>query len=256
MPEEPSREVRSAPVSVSYALPSERPFWAFLGGSAAILALTVIGYGAAFRPEPAPKVVEIELNDINAVPGEPPPKGDSAEAPPEPTPQAEPEPTPEPEPEPTPEPPPPEEKPEFIKPEIVPTPPPPKPKPAVTRPPQPSPRPLTPPAPATQPRAAGSPGVTRGTASGVAGGRGGSKGDFLSTPKPQYDLTALQRHYQGSGEVLITYSGGSIVSVSMTRSTGVPYLDSKTTAHVKSNYRVKPGASGKATFNITWNLPR
>ncbi len=90
----------------------------------------------------------------------------------------------------------------------------------------------------------------------MVGGRGGSRGDFIATPKPQYDATALQRHYQGSGDVLIVYANGAIVSVEMTRGTGVSYLDAKTTSHVKSNYRVKAGASGRATFSINWTLPR
>lgn len=226
---------------MSYSLPSERPFWVFLAGSALTFALATVGYSVVFRAEPPPKIMEVELADIAAMPGQPPPP------PAEPTP----EPTPEPEatPEPTPAPPP-EEKPEFAKPEpeVKPTPTPP-PKPKAARPPQPSPRP---PAPVNAP----APAPVRTVAAAPPAAKTGGRGDFVATPKPQYDVTALQRHYQGSGDVLITYANGSIVSVEMTRSTGVSYLDSKTTSHVKSNYRVKAGASGKARFSINWVLPR
>ena len=243
--------MRTAASSTSYGLPPERPFWMFLGGSATVLALAVLGYGLMFRPEPPPAIVEVDLSDIAAVPGEPPPKGDAA-APVEPTPAPTPEATPEPTPEPTP--PPPVEKPEFVKPEPVPTPPP-KPKAVAARPPEP-PRASRPPTPPRPVAAAPAPAAVRGTSSGVVGGRGGSKGDFTATPHPQYDLTATQRHYQGSGSVLITYSNGAIVSVEMSQSTGVSYLDSKTVSWVKSMYRVKPGVSGRASFNIAWTLPR
>ena len=237
--QQPPRGAQRAPSSVSYTLPSERPFWMFLAGSAVTFALATVGYSVVFRAEPPPKVMEVELADIAAVPGEPPPK---SEAPPEPTPPPEPEATPEPPPEP-----PPEEKPEFVKPE--PTPPPPKPRVIAPRPPPPAPHP---PAPVNKV----APLPVRGLTIGAPAARGGGRGDFIATPKPQYDITALQRHYQGSGDVLITYQNGSIVSVEMTRSTGVAYLDSKTTSHVKSNYRVKPGASGKGSFSIKWELPR
>ncbi len=89
---------------------------------------------------------------------------------------------------------------------------------------------------------------------GKAGGRGGSKGDFISTPHPEYDYTSLERHYEGSGTVLIIYSDGKIVSVRMRGSTGVSYLDSRTVNWVKSYWRVKSGASGEAILPITWRI--
>lgn len=237
-----------APSHTAYPFPRERPFSVYLGLSLALLTAGVFWSHEFFHVDPPVKTVEVDLSDIAAVPGEPPPKGDTA-APSNPALQPVPEPTPEATPEPTP--PPPVEKPEFIKPEPVPAPQPlpPKPKVAEVHPSQ-----LRPSAP--HPAIASPASVAvHGTPSGVAGGRGGSKGDFIATPKPQYDLVALQRHYQGSGDVLITYANGAIVSVEMTRSTGNSYLDAKTTSHVRNNYRVKPGVSGKAKFSIYWTLP-
>lgn len=88
----------------------------------------------------------------------------------------------------------------------------------------------------------------------AARGRGGSRGDFISTPHPEYDSTSLERRYQGIGTALIIYSEGRILSVEMSQSTGVPYLDSRTTVWIKTYWKVKPGVSGRAILPITWRI--
>jgi outer membrane biosynthesis protein TonB len=245
------KQADKKPAHSAYPLPRERPLSVYLGLSLVLLTAGTFWSREFFHVDPPPKTVEIDLSDIAAVPGEPPPKGDTA-APTEPAPQPTPELTPEPTPEPTP--PPPVEKPEFVKPEPVPTPPPalPKPRVAAVHPPQPRPPAPHPARPAPAPVSSG----VRGTPSGVAGGRGGSKGDFIATPHPEYDNVATQRHYQGQGEVLISYANGELTSVEMSQTTGVSYLDSRTISWVRSRYRVKPGVSGRATFHIAWVLPR
>jgi outer membrane biosynthesis protein TonB len=162
-------------------------------------------------------------------------------------------------------PPPPPAPPEFVAPTPVPeptatplpSPPPPKPevlkKPALPKIVKPAPKAVSAEnsiaqtAPTSQPPA--------GSPVGVAGGRGGSHGDFVATPHPAYDTIAQQRGYEGVGDVLITYQDGAITAVTMTKSTGVSYLDTRTTIWVKTRYRVKPGTSGQAAFKITWVLP-
>jgi outer membrane biosynthesis protein TonB len=173
----------------------------------------------------------------------PPPKPEAEFI--EPSPIIEKAPAPEPRPEPAQEPPPPrnEAQPqEDIKKAV----PPPLPKP------KPSPNTAVKPAKSALPQTPSTP----GSPAGVKGGRGGTHGDFVATPHPVYDTIAQQRGYQGTGEVLIIYQNGAIAAVTMKQSTGVSYLDSRTTSWVKARYRVKPGASGQATFKITWVLPR
>ncbi|HEY5895814.1 MAG TPA: hypothetical protein VIT91_21550 [Chthoniobacterales bacterium] len=240
-----------APRQRRYSAPRDGSFWGFLPVSVITL-FTAAYVTARFAPVEEPvKEITVELNDIDAVENEPPPLGES-DAPKEELPP-QPEPTPPPaEPDPTP-PPPPVEKPEFELPEPAPT-------PAATPKPvqeKPKPKPEKPkiaPKPTTAPAA--STAVKKGVPNGKVGGRGGSKGDFLATPRPQYDGVSLLRRYQGVGEVLIAYENGRITSVVMARSTGVSYLDSRTTTWVKNRYKVKPGVSGRATFSISWTLPK
>lgn len=208
-------------------------------------------------------MIEVDLG-VEGVENEPPPLGEpdagAGEVQPEPIPpepeMQQPEPMPEPVPE---EPvveqvPPPDPAPTFVVPEEAP--PPPKPKPVVSAPPKPNkPAPPAPRAASAAPAGDGVAGArpgTRGSPIGQPGGRGGGRGDFISMPPPQYDETARQRNYQGRGMFSITYEDGRIISVSALQSTGVPYLDARTIAWVKSRYRVKSGASGTARFPIVW----
>ena len=197
----------------------EPPFWIYL-------LVSIVGFaiffacGIYWKPHEIPQTVEVYLEPLaDAVENEPPPLGDpdagaKAEPAPEP-PQPEPEPPP---PEPVPEPPP--VVPEFVKPEDKPLPATPPPKPV---PPKPSSTPKADKAstPSPHPTAPGSgdnpdpnakPGV-RGSPTGVAGGHGGSAGDFTSRPNPTYDYLALQRRYEGQGHAKIVFENGRILDV-------------------------------------------
>lgn len=222
------------------------PFWLFVLISLACFGFAV--YVGSLKPKEEPlKIVEVDLG-IDGDPNEPPPLGEP-DAPAEPTPEMTPEPTPEPTPPPEPE------KPEFVKPEEDMTP---APTPAATPATTPAPR-KAPPKPSAAPRPVkttgiGTPGATRGVPTGVVGGRGGSRSDFIAMPRAEYDYTAIQRKYQGSATLRITYSNGHIDLVEVSSSTGVPYLDSRSVSWVKGNWKVKPGSSGKVTLPITWQL--
>lgn len=246
------------PLRVTMGHFDEPPFWIYL----VVSILVFVGFffaAALLKPHEVFKLVEVDLAPMaDAVENEPPPLGDpdaGAKAP-EPVPPPE-----EPPPPPPPEPPPPVE-PEFVKPEEKPppaTPPPklatpkPQPKPAARPAGTPSPRP-TAPGSGDNPDPNAKPGV-RGSPTGVAGGRGGSAGDFTSRPNPQYDNLALTRHYEGQGRAKIVYENGRILDVQVTSSTGVSYLDTRSVMWVKANWRVKSGASGTATLPVIWKLP-
>jgi periplasmic protein TonB len=248
-----------------YQVPKESSLGWFLAISLMLFAsaffLTVV-----FPPKDTlPPMIEVDLG-IEGVENEPPPLGEpeagAGEVKPEPPPEPEmkePQPVPEPEPEPIPEEPvvvPQEPTPKFVVPEE--TPPPPPPKPVVKSQPKPKRPDLA--ELRTQPAAPAGSGITnasagvRGSPGGVVGGQGGGRGDFISTPHPQYNSTARQRRYEGRGVFLITYLNGRIISVEAIQSTGVPYLDARTIAHVKTRYRVKPGVSGSARLPISWQL--
>ena len=237
--------------------------------------------------EELPPMIEVDLG-IDGIENEPPPLGEpdagagalqpeppaepeQPEQPPEPEkpveqPVTPPEPIPEPMPEPEPEPeiqPAPEPPPTFVVPKEEPKPksepPKEKPKPVAKTKPKPAGPPPTNPQPAqsTGPAGSGIAGAkvgVKGSPGGVAGGRGGGRGDFISTPSPQYDSTARERRYEGRGTFLIVYEAGRVVSVSAIQSTGVPYLDARTIAHVKTRYRVKAGVSGTVRLPIVWQL--
>ncbi|MHA3775191.1 hypothetical protein ACXR0O_27015 [Verrucomicrobiota bacterium sgz303538] len=273
---------RPADLHVRYEVPRERGLTWFLVSSVCLF--TVATCLAALIPaeKKLPPMIEVDLG-FDGVENEPPPLGEpdagmGEERPPEPEPvtppQAEEEtqpPTPEPEqPETAPEPemkeeaPAPEPVPQFEVPkEEQPPKPEPKPKPVAKAQPKPPAKPAT-----TQPRTDAQPsdggpagsGLTtgragvRGSPGGQVGGRGGGRGDFVSTPHPQYDATARQRAYQGRGVFAIAYENGRIVNVTVNQSTGVPYLDARTIAWIKSRWRVKSGASGAATVPVTWQL--
>jgi len=248
-------EERIVEKSHVYNVPKELPFPVFFFLSLAVLFGAAEVVSRITPKEEIIKTVSVELASIEGLPDEPPPLGEPDALPQDQlvqTPPVEevipepPKPEPIPEPEIAPVPPPVAE---FVEPE-PPKPEPPKPvelkkaepvKPKVEK-------------VASVAKAPAAPPI--GSPSGVVGGRGGSHGDFLATPHPSYDAVAQQRGYQGQGEVLITYDNGSILSVQMLQSTGVPYRDNRTTYWVKTKYRVKAGVSGKAKFNITWALPR
>lgn len=244
-----------------YHVPKEFSLWAYLPVSLAFFAVSPLVIAKLVpHQEEEIKQITIEFADIEGAENEPPPLGEP-DAPLEPVVEPEPEPVPaEPEPvlpEPEPVPLPVEPEPALPQPDPEPV------KESPPEPAKPAPPPVkeTPPAPApkinkpAEKKPAKAP-ATRGVPTGVPGGRGGSKGDFIATPTIQYDRVSLARRYEGSGEVVITYNNGRIVDVAMSKSTGVSYLDTRTTTWVKRNYRVKSGVSGKAKFNIAWRLPK
>ena len=236
-------------------------------------------YLGAYIKEPVEPAIEDSTLDIEleGVENEPPPLGTNdvetsppvEETPPEPEPEPEPEPIPEPEPEPVP--------PDFEVPEPTPEPTPEAtpeptpeatPTPAATPLPTPNPSPKPTPAerkPPGEPRSATTPGVARpGTVrgvsaaqGGVAGGVGavkskGGKADFTSTPSLQipYNIAKRLQGLRVSASATINYSGGRVTSVNIIKGSGNTALDGAIVRHVMSNYKVKPGTSGRANLPI------
>lgn len=230
------------------------------------LHLGAIYMGAYLTPPPPPPPIDSSLDiEIEGEKDEPPPLGtNDAETgpPPEPEPTP-PPPIPEPEPEMTPPPPVPED---FVVPEETPTPAPTAtPRPKAT--PKATPKPAATPSQTTKPTAAAKPafnpnarpGAIKGVDAahgGVAGGKGavksGGKADFTSTPSliVPYQIKQRLQGVRASASATISYSGGSINDVSISKSSGNSSLDSLIVRHVRSNYRVKAGASGKANLPI------
>lgn len=214
--------------------------------------------GAYFTPPPPPPIDSTLDIEIQGDEKEPPPLGtnDAETGPP---PEAEPEPTPPPVPEDTP--PPPVVQNDFEVPEEAATPTP-APKPKAT--PRPSSTPSTKPAgtPAYNPNAR--PGAIKGVDAahgGVAGGTGavksgGGKADFISRPDFKVPY-ALRQRLQGAklgASAVVYYSGGSVTSVEFSNSSGNSSLDAAIKRHVLSNWRVKPGSTGKANLPIAIRL--
>jgi hypothetical protein len=78
------------------------------------------------------------------------------------------------------------------------------------------------------------------------------KADFISTPalKMPYNLAQRFKGTTTSASALINYSGGSITSVTVSKSSGSAALDGLIIRHVQRSFRVKPGTSGRATLPI------
>jgi TonB family protein len=89
---------------------------------------------------------------------------------------------------------------------------------------------------------------------GVAGGTGGQKGGFASRPDPPYDNLMLTRKYQGTGRATLQVSGGRIISVQLSQSTGNSYLDAKALAWIRGNWKPAPGAQGTFTFPVIFRM--
>jgi protein TonB len=259
------------PPVVDFTPRGEVPFWVFLLVSMTVFAGGTL-LGIYWKPADSPAVIEINLDYIEGVENEPPPLGTpdaGGPAAPEEAPKP-PEPEPPPPPEPEPPPPPPEPvpappvQPEFPKPEEKPA----TPVPSTPRPKAASPKPAGSPKPVVVPNPKTAPGGTgtgesddpnakpgpRGVPDGVAGGRGGQKGGFIARPDPPYDNLMLTRKYQGTGRATLTVSGGRIVSVSLSQSTGNSYLDSKALAWIRARWKPAPGAEGTFTFPVVFRL--
>jgi outer membrane biosynthesis protein TonB len=219
-------------------------------------------YLGAFLTPPPPPPVDNSLDiEIVGAENEPPPLGtnDTETGPP---PAPDPAPTPPPMPEETPPPVVPQD---FAVPEETPSP-----TPAATPRPKATPRPQAIPSNATKPAAASTvnpnarPGAIKGVDAahgGVAGGTGaikssGGKADFISRPDFKVPY-ALKQRLQGarlSASTSVSYNGGQITSVDFTNSSGNSSLDAAIKRHVLTNWRVKPGASGKSTLPIAIRL--
>ena len=223
------------------------------------LHLGAIYLGAHLTPPPPPPIDSTLDIEIEGDEKEPPPLGtnDTETGPP---PEPEPEPTPPPPiPEDTP-PPPPVVQPDFVIPEESPTPTP-APKPKATPKPKSTPA-ATPGKPASTPsfNPNARPGAVKGVDAahgGVAGGTGavksgGGRADFVSTPSliVPYNIKQRLQGMRASASATILYSGGSINDVSIVKSSGNSALDALIIRHVRANYRVKSGASGKASLPI------
>ena len=254
------------PPQVTFDYRSDIPFWVFLLVSLLVFtAGTILGIYAKWGESNA--VMQIDLDYLEGVENEPPPlgtpDGGAPAAPPEEVKPPEPEPPPPP---PDPEPPPPEPVPEIVQPEFpkpeekpAPTPAPPKPK-AATPKPAGTPKPQVVPNPKTAPGGTGTgetdnpnakPGP-RGVPNGVVGGKGGQKGGFISRPNPTRDYMMISHNYTGTGRATVRVSGGRIVDVQISQSTGISYLDSHAKAWIRSNWIPAPGAEGTYTFPVIY----
>jgi len=207
--------------------------------------------GAYFAPKEVEEVVQNIEIELEGEPDKPPPLGtnDTETGPPPNE-----EPTPPPIPEDTPPPPPIVES-DFDVPEETPSPTPAE-RPAATPRATPSARAAS--SPGYNPNAR--PGAIRGVDAahgGVVGGTGqvkskGGRADFVSTPNMSvpYNLRQRLAGVKASASASITYAGGRITGVDITRSSGNASLDTAIKRHVQSNFRVKGGATGRAVLPV------
>ena len=257
------------PPQVSFEDERLVPFWVFLIVSLCVFAGGTL-LGIFLKPGDSTKVIDISLEYLEGVQNEPPPKGEpdaggpAAPEPPPPEPPKLPESVPPPEPPPPlPEPIPPPQ-PEFPKPEERP---PATPAPAAPRPKAVTPKPVGSPAP-TVPRPRTTPGGTgtgetenpnakpgpRGVAGGVPGGKGGQAGKVIARPRVPYDNMMITRRYEGNGMVAVVVSGGRVVDVQITKSTGNEYLNIKAKGWIRSNWKFAPDANGTFDLPIVFKL--
>lgn len=187
-------------------------------------------------------------------------------------PEMEPEPEPEPEPELPPEPEPPEPLPEPVTPPEMPVPeatpaptpepeqtpatpqPTPKPTPAATPKPKPKPKPSPQASSSAQPTnrsASGDgssaiPGSDATTAAAATGALSAQPG-YLRNPHPAYPEEARKAGQQGVVHLRVQLDErGSILSVSLSRSSGYPLLDERALSTVREKWRFKPARRGRA----------
>lgn len=77
----------------------------------------------------------------------------------------------------------------------------------------------------------------------------------VSAPRPEYPYEARRQRLTGDGIVVMTVDPmtGSVTSVSMTRTTGSPFLDNAALAGFK-RWRFKPGTISSVTCPVTFTL--
>jgi periplasmic protein TonB len=82
-----------------------------------------------------------------------------------------------------------------------------------------------------------------------------AKAFALSVPRPAYPYEARRQKITGDGVVVMTVDSvtGNVISVSMSRTTGSPFLDNAALAGFKK-WRFRPGTVSSVTCPVTFTL--
>jgi protein TonB len=82
-----------------------------------------------------------------------------------------------------------------------------------------------------------------------------AKAFALSAPRPEYPYEARRQKITGDGVVVMTVDSvtGNVISVSMSRTTGSPFLDNAALAGFKK-WRFRPGTVSSVTCPVTFTL--
>jgi TonB family protein len=82
-----------------------------------------------------------------------------------------------------------------------------------------------------------------------------AKAFALSAPRPEYPYEARRQKITGDGVVVMTVDPvtGNVISVSMSRTTGSPFLDNAALAGFKK-WRFKTGTVSSVTCPVTFTL--
>jgi TonB family protein len=82
-----------------------------------------------------------------------------------------------------------------------------------------------------------------------------AKAFALNAPRPEYPYEARRQKITGDGVVVMTVDAvtGNVISVSMSKTTGSPFLDNAAVTGFK-RWRFKPGTVSSVTCPITFAL--
>jgi len=82
-----------------------------------------------------------------------------------------------------------------------------------------------------------------------------AKAFAISAPRPEYPYEARRQKITGDGVVVMTVDpvGGNVISVSISKTTGSPFLDSAALTGFKK-WRFRPGTVSSVTCPITFTL--
>jgi TonB family protein len=82
-----------------------------------------------------------------------------------------------------------------------------------------------------------------------------AKAFALSAPRPEYPYEARRQKITGDGVVVMTVDpvSGNVISVSMSKTTGNPFLDNAALAGFKK-WRFRPGTVSSVTCPVTFTL--
>ena len=82
-----------------------------------------------------------------------------------------------------------------------------------------------------------------------------AKAFAISAPRPEYPYEARRQKIAGDGVVVMTVDpvSGNVISVSMSRTTGSPFLDSAAVIGFK-RWRFRPGTVSSVTCPVTFTL--